>query len=121
MPELTSGGVHYSFEAVGLASAAEQSFQMLRPGGTATIIGMIPFGEKISLDGFSFLRERKIQGSSMGSNRFRVDMPRYVDMYLAGKLDLDSMVSGTTTLDDINQAYETLKKGEVARQLITFG
>ncbi|MGW5648477.1 Zn-dependent alcohol dehydrogenase [Saccharopolyspora sp. NPDC003752] len=119
--ELTSGGVEHSFEAVGLASAAEQSFQMLRPGGTATIIGMIPFGEKISLDGYSFLRERKIQGSTMGSNRFRVDMPRYVDMYLSGKLDLDSMISGTTTLAGINEAYENLKRGEVARQLITFG
>ena len=55
---------------------------MLRNGGTATIIGMIPIGTKVELHGFEFLLEKKIQGSNMGSNRFRVDMPRYVDLYL---------------------------------------
>ena len=55
---------------------------MLRKGGTATIIGMIPEGQKIELPGSDFLDEKKIQGSNMGSNRFRVDMPRYVDLYL---------------------------------------
>ena len=54
---------------------------MLAVGGTATIVGMVPFGQKIELHGFDFLRERKIQGSSMGSNRFRVDMPRLIEFY----------------------------------------
>lgn len=118
--ELTSGGVDHAFEAIGLTATAQQSFGMLRPGGTATIIGLIPVGERIELDGAAFLGERRIQGSAMGSNRFRVDMPRYVDMYLSGKLDLDSMVSATLPLTDINKAYDALKTGEVARQLITF-
>src|SRR5205807_1464136 len=74
--ELTKGGVHYSFEALGTKDTAEQSFRMLRAGGTATIIGMVPFGIKIELHGYDFLRDRKIQGTSMGGNRFRVDMPR---------------------------------------------
>ncbi|GAA4883374.1 Zn-dependent alcohol dehydrogenase [Saccharopolyspora cebuensis] len=118
--ELTAGGVEHSFEAVGVASAAQQCFDMLRPGGTATIIGMIPVGEKVEIDGPSLLQEKRIQGSTMGSNRFRVDMPRYVDMYLAGKLDLDSMVSGTIGLEGINEAYDELKLGEVARQIVLF-
>ena len=66
--DLTDGGVDYSFEAIGLKEAAEQCFEMLRPGGTATIIGMIPEGTKLELDGASFLRDdRGIQGSNMGS------------------------------------------------------
>ena len=118
MKELTGGGVDYSFEAIGLKIAAEQAFGMLRNGGTATVIGMIPLGQKIELPGVDFLREKKIQGSSMGSNRFRTDMPRYVDMYLNGKLNLDDMVSQRIKLDDVNEAFAALEKGEVARQVI---
>jgi S-(hydroxymethyl)glutathione dehydrogenase/alcohol dehydrogenase len=68
--ELTGGGVHYSFEAIGLKATAEQAFRMLRPGGTATVIGMIPPGQMVELHGVDFLAEKKIQGSMMGSNRF---------------------------------------------------
>ncbi|MBV9249223.1 MAG: Zn-dependent alcohol dehydrogenase, partial [Acetobacteraceae bacterium] len=64
--DMTEGqGVPYSFEAIGLKRTAEQCFEMLRPGGVATIIGMIPFGTKIELHGADFLRDRKIQGTSM--------------------------------------------------------
>ena len=118
--DLTGGGVAYSFEAVGLKETAEQAFRMLEVGGTATIIGMIPQGTKIELTGHDFLRERKLQGSSMGSNRFRVDMPRYVDMYLAGNLKLDEMITRNITLDEINDGFEALLQGEVARQMIVF-
>src|SRR4051812_19848734 len=69
--ELTAGGVHYAFEAIGLKATAEQAFAMLRRGGTATVIGMIPIGETVELPGFEFLFEKKLQGSNMGSNRFR--------------------------------------------------
>ena len=69
-----SGGVDYSFEAVGLKKLAEECFDCIKPGGTATIIGMIPVGQKVELDGPKFLTERKIQGTNMGSNRFRIDM-----------------------------------------------
>src|SRR6266705_6332719 len=62
--DMTDGGVEYSFEAIGLKKAAEQCFDCLRPGGTATVIGMIPVGQKIELEGSAFLREKKIQGSS---------------------------------------------------------
>jgi S-(hydroxymethyl)glutathione dehydrogenase/alcohol dehydrogenase len=119
--ELTGGGVEYAFEAVGLKTTAEQSFQCLRPGGTATIIGMVPFGMKIELHGYDFLRERKIQGSSMGSNRFRVDMPRLLNAWKKGQLKLDHLISSHIKLDDINDGYANLKGGHVLRQLIDFG
>jgi S-(hydroxymethyl)glutathione dehydrogenase/alcohol dehydrogenase len=81
---------------------------------------MIPLGEKIEVDGFQFLMEKKLQGSNMGSNRFRLDMPQYVDWYLDGKLKLDELVSATMPLDKINDGFAALKVGEVARQLVTF-
>ena len=118
--ELTSGGVHHAFEAIGLKVTAEQAFQMLKHGGTATVIGMIPPGGMVALHGVDFLFEKKIQGSFMGSNRFRVDMPRFVDFYLQGKLHLDDMVSSRIKLSDVNDALQALETGEVARSVIIF-
>ena len=118
--ELTGGGVHYSFEAIGLKATAEQAFRMLRPGGTATVIGMIPPGQMVELHGVDFLAEKKIQGSMMGSNRFRVDMPRFVDFYLQGKLHLDDMISNRIALSDINEGMAALETGEIARSVIMF-
>lgn len=118
--DLTQGGVHYSFECIGLKQTTEQAFAMLRSGGTATIVGMIPVGTKVEFHGPDFLRERRIQGSMMGSNRFRVDMPRLIDFYLKDRLHLDEMVSGTIRLDQINEGFEAMKRGGVARNVITF-
>ena len=118
--ELTKGGVQYAFEAIGLKQTAEDAFRMLRAGGTATIIGMIPVGVKIELMGSAFLQEKKIQGSMMGSNRFRVDMPRFIDFYLQGKLHLDQMISKRIKLEQINDAFADMKSGAVARSVIVF-
>jgi S-(hydroxymethyl)glutathione dehydrogenase/alcohol dehydrogenase len=118
--EMTGGGVHYSFEAIGLKKTTEQAFKMLRRGGTATVIGMIPVGTMVELHGPEFLMERKIQGSNMGSNRFRVDMPRFVDFYLSGKLHLDDMISRRIKLSDVNAGLKALETGEVARSVIMF-
>ena len=103
---------------------------MLRPGGTAAMIGMIPYGTKIEIHGADFLMERKILGCAMGSNRFRIDMPNYVEFYLAGRLKLDELLSRHLagrlklarhiTLDQINEAFEDLKTGEHARSVIKF-
>jgi S-(hydroxymethyl)glutathione dehydrogenase/alcohol dehydrogenase len=118
--ELTGGGVDYSFEAIGLAATAEQAFNMLGKGGTATVIGMVPLGQKVEVDGFQLLLEKKLQGSNMGSNRFRLDMPQYIDWYLAGKLKLDELVSAVMPVEKINEGFAALRVGEVARQLVTF-
>jgi S-(hydroxymethyl)glutathione dehydrogenase / alcohol dehydrogenase len=118
--ELTGGGVHYSFEALGTKGTAEQAFGMLRPGGTATIIGMVPFGVKIELHGFDFLRDRKIQGTSMGGNRFRVDMPRLLSLWKQGRLKLDHLISGRIKLAEINEGFARLKSGAPVRQLIDY-
>ncbi len=118
--ELTGGGVHYSFEAVGLKVTTEQAWKMIRAGGTATVIGMIPVGTKVEIHGPELLQEKRLQGSSMGSNRFRVDMPRLVDFYLAGKLQLDDLISGHMSLDNLNDGFAQLETGEVARNVVMF-
>jgi S-(hydroxymethyl)glutathione dehydrogenase/alcohol dehydrogenase len=119
--EMTKGGVHYSFEALGTKDTAEQAFRMLRPGGTATIIGMVPLGIKIELHGYDFLRDRKIQGTSMGGNRFRVDMPRLLSLWRQGRLKLDHLISGRIKLAEINDGFAALKSAAPVRQLIDFG
>ena len=118
--ELTKGGCDYTFEAIGLKATAEQAFKMLSAGGTATVIGMIPVGTMIEIHGAELLSEKKIQGSNMGSNRFRVDMPRFVDFYLSGKLHLDQMISKHIKLEDVNDALQALKTGQEARHVIMF-
>jgi len=118
--EMTGGGVPYSFECIGLKQTAEDCFAMLRPGGTATVIGMLPYGTKIELNGLDLLRERRIQGSVMGSNRFRTDMPRLIQFYQQGRLHLDRMISGHIKLEQINEGFAAMKKGGMARHVIQF-
>jgi S-(hydroxymethyl)glutathione dehydrogenase/alcohol dehydrogenase len=118
--KMTGGGVQYSFEALGSKDTAEQAFRMLRAGGTATIIGMVPFGVKIELHGYDFLRDRKIQGTSMGGNRFRVDMPRLLSLWRQGRLKLDHLISGRLKLSEINEGFAALKTGAPVRQVIDF-
>ncbi len=118
--KMTGGGVDYAFEAIGLKKVAEQCFECLATGGTATIIGMIPVGQKVEIDGPKLLTERKIQGTNMGSNRFRIDMPRYIDFYLQGRLNLDDMITRRGRLEDVNDAFRAMKAGEVARTVLMF-
>ena len=109
-----------ALNAIGLKIAAEQCFDCIKPGGTATVIGMIPVGQKVELDGPMFLREKKIQGCSMGSNRFKVDMPRYIELYRQGRLKLDEMVTRRGKLEEVNDAFRAMKAGEVARTVLMF-
>ena len=113
-------GVDYSFEAIGKKETAEQAFNILDKGGTATIIGMIPEGTTIHLDGPSFLDGRRIQGSNMGSNRFRIDMPSYMEYYRQGRLKLDEIISKRIKLEQINEAFEDMRQAHIARSVIVF-
>jgi S-(hydroxymethyl)glutathione dehydrogenase/alcohol dehydrogenase len=117
---LPGGGVDYAFEAIGLKQTAEQAFGMLKKGGTATVIGMIPLGTNIEIHGVELLLEKKLQGSNMGSNRFRQDMPRYIELYLDGRLKLDELVSARISLDQVNDGFAALTRGDVARSVISF-
>ncbi len=118
--DLTGGGVDYSFEALGRKDTSEQSFQMLANGGFATIIGMVPENQRLEIDPTELLMEKTLQGSNMGSNRFRIDMPDLVDRYMAGALPLDDMITDRVGLDEINDAFANMLNGTVARSVIVF-
>ncbi len=119
--ELTSGGVDYAFEAIGAKQTVEQACSMARRGGAAVIVGVVPAGTKIEFDGLDLvLSQKRILGSIMGSNRFRIDMPRYVEFYMSGRLQLDEMISERFKLEEINEAIQKLRDGKVARGVITF-
>ncbi|MFZ5746212.1 MAG: Zn-dependent alcohol dehydrogenase [Pseudomonadota bacterium] len=118
--KLTGGGVHYAIEAVGRPATAELAWNILRRGGTATILGMIAPGNSVSLPGPTFLTGKKIQGSLLGSTRFPIDMPRLVQMYLDGLLDLDTMVAERIALSQVNDALDKLRKGDSVRSVIEF-
>ncbi|MDG2304345.1 MAG: Zn-dependent alcohol dehydrogenase [Candidatus Binatia bacterium] len=119
--ELTEGGAHYAFEAIGLKATIRQAFDMTRKGGATVVVGVVKIGENLELPGLDFvLAEKRVLGSMMGSNSFRVDMPRFVDFYLNGQLKLDEMISARRPLEEINVCFDEMKKGAVARSVIVF-
>jgi S-(hydroxymethyl)glutathione dehydrogenase / alcohol dehydrogenase len=118
--EMTKGGVDHAIEAVGRPASAATAVGSLRRGGTATILGMMPLMEKVGLSAFDLLSGKKLQGAIMGGNRFPVDIPRLVDFYMRGMLDLDTIVSETIPLEKINEGFEQMKKGDAARSVIVF-
>ncbi len=120
--EMTKGGVDYAFEAIGLAATVRQAVRMTRKGGTTVMVGVVPVGTNVELPGADIvLREKTILGSMMGSNRFRIDMPRYVDLYLNGQLELDAMITARLPLEEVNDALEALRQGTAARSVVVFG
>ena len=118
--DLTGGGVEFSFEAIGGKATAEQAFRMVAPGGMATIIGMVPNNQPLEIRGMDLLAGRRLQGTMMGSNRFRIDIPRLLDMYRDGRLLLDELISARIDLDDVNAGYDALQQGTITRSVITF-
>jgi S-(hydroxymethyl)glutathione dehydrogenase/alcohol dehydrogenase len=117
--ELTGGlGAEYAFEAIGNIDCARQVFDMVRPGGTAVVVGMMPMGSEIRIPGPAFLAEKKLIGSMYGSARFRDHMPRLVDLFMQGRLNLSGLVSQRMGLGDVNRAFELMKSGSVARSVL---
>jgi S-(hydroxymethyl)glutathione dehydrogenase/alcohol dehydrogenase len=120
--ELTGGlGVEYAFEAIGNVAAARQAFDIARPGGTAVIVGMMPQDSEIQVPGPAFLQEKKMIGCMYGSTRFREHMPKLVDLFLQGRLDLSGLVTKRLPLDGVNEAFRAMKAGEVARSVLEIG
>ncbi|HEY8172816.1 MAG TPA: Zn-dependent alcohol dehydrogenase [Dehalococcoidia bacterium] len=119
--ELTEGfGADYAFEAIGLPATITQAFDMVRRGGEAIVVGMAPYGSETTIRADAFLEEKVLRGCLYGSTRPRVDMPRLVDLYMAGKINLDDLISQRFPLEGINDAFDALRKGEVARGVIVF-
>ena len=118
---LTGGaGVDHAFEAVGNSTLVRQAIESLAIRGTATIVGVLPPDAMIEFPWLAIRPECRVQTSRMGSNRFRIDIPRYLEFYRQGRLLLDEMVTRRGRLDDINDAFRAMKAGEVARTVLTF-
>jgi S-(hydroxymethyl)glutathione dehydrogenase/alcohol dehydrogenase len=119
--DLTDGGVDYAFEAIGNSRTILQAYESTRPGGVTTVVGMAPEDDEVSINALSLPRtEKVIMGSWYGSARPWVDLPKMVDLYLSGKIQVDSLISRTYPLDEINTAYDALGKGEVARSILLY-
>lgn len=114
------GGVDHSIEAVGSAVTATAALECLAVGGTATIVGLMPAGRTFPVQGRLLLDDRKLQGAYMGAQNFRIAMPRYVQMYLDGRLNLEDMVSSRITLEQVNDGFDSMRRGEALRDLIIF-
>lgn len=122
--ELTRGeGVDYSFEAIGRPETIRQAFESVRKGGTAVAIGIAAKEALISIPPQLLVYgERRLQGSFYGSTRPRADFSRFADLYLAGRLKLDQLVTREWRLDQINEAFAAMNAGEVARGIVnSFG
>jgi S-(hydroxymethyl)glutathione dehydrogenase / alcohol dehydrogenase len=118
---LGGGGVDTAIECIGTPETVQQTVAMARRGGSAVLVGVVPLGAQVPLPMLDVvINEKKILGSMMGGNRFRIDMPRYVDFYLDGRLRLDEMISLRLTLDDVNSGLARLEGGEIARSVIVF-
>lgn len=118
--DLTHGGVDHAFECIGQASTVEQCWRMLRPAGAATILGVFGPTDKIAIGGADLLLEKRLLGSMLGSARPPADIPALVDFYLQGRLKLDELISRRIELGRINEAFDAMERGEVARNVVVF-
>ncbi|MGQ7830190.1 Zn-dependent alcohol dehydrogenase [Altererythrobacter sp. Z27] len=117
---ISGGGVHHAIEAVGRQASADLAVKILRRGGTATILGMMPLDCKVGLGALDLLGGKKLQGAIMGMNHFPVDLPRLVDFYMRGLLDLDTIIAERIPLEKINEGFEKMKGGHSARSVVVF-
>ena len=113
-------GVDHVIEAVGRVDSIEQGFAMTRRGGTVTVVGLVPGGSKISLPTDDLFYERRLQGSVMGSNDFKRDVPRYLEMWREGRLNLGDLVTQRIALDEVNEGFAAMAAGKHPRILIDF-
>jgi S-(hydroxymethyl)glutathione dehydrogenase / alcohol dehydrogenase len=114
------GGVDYAFEAIGREETIREAWNAVRPGGTAVVIGLPPKGSTLTIDTWGFINEKTLKGCYLGSVRLDEDVPRLVDLYAAGELRLDELVSDRIALAGLPQAFERLRAGEALRQLVVF-
>ncbi len=119
--DLTNGGADYSFECIGNVNVMRQALECAHKGwGESVIIGVAGSGEEISTRPFQLVTGRSWRGSAFGGARGRTDVPKIVDWYMEGKIDIDPLITHTMPLEDINEAFDVMHRGESIRSVITF-
>lgn len=119
--QLTDGGVDYSFECIGNTEIMRQALECTHKGwGRSIIIGVAKAGAEISTRPFQLVTGRKWEGSAFGGARGRTDVPKIVDWYMEGKIDIDSLITHTLKLEDINEGFHLMESGESIRSVVIY-
>ena len=118
---LTRGGADYSFECIGNTKVMRQALECCHKGwGTSVIIGVAEAGAEISTRPFQLVTGRNWRGSAFGGARGRTDVPKIVDWYMDGKIDIDSLITHTMPLEQINEAFDLMHRGESIRSVVVY-
>jgi S-(hydroxymethyl)glutathione dehydrogenase/alcohol dehydrogenase len=118
---LTKGGADYTFECIGNVKVMRQALECAHKGwGTSIIIGVAPAGAEISTRPFQLVTGRNWRGSAFGGARGRTDVPKIVDWYMDGKIDIDSLITHTMPLEKINEAFDLMHRGESIRSVVVY-
>ena len=119
--ELTGGGADYSFECIGNVNVMRQALECCHKGwGESIIIGVAGAGQEISTRPFQLVTGRSWRGTAFGGARGRTDVPKIVDWYMDGKIDIDPMITHTLDLEDINKGFDMMHAGESIRSVVVF-
>jgi len=119
--EITDGGADYSFECIGNVDVMRQALECAHKGwGESIIIGVAGAGKEISTRPFQLVTGRSWKGTAFGGARGRTDVPKIVDWYLQGKIDIDPMITHTLKLEEINKGFDLMHKGESIRSVVVF-
>lgn len=119
--ELTDGGADYSFECIGNVNVMRQALECCHKGwGVSVIIGVAGAGQEISTRPFQLVTGRVWKGSAFGGARGRTDVPKIVDWYMEGKINIDDLITHVMPIEQINDAFDLMHKGESIRSVVTF-
>lgn len=119
--DLTDGGVDYSFECIGNVEVMRQALECCHKGwGESIIIGVAGAGQEISTKPFQLVTGRVWRGTAFGGARGRTEVPRIVDWYMNGKINIDDLITHTMPLEQINEAFDLMHEGESIRSVIMF-
>jgi len=117
---LSGGGVDYAVPCVGSAEAIMKAFGSIHAGGKCIVVGLPPITINLNVAPFELLQGKILTGTTQGDVNTFIDIPRYVDLFMAGKLPIDKLITKQCKLSEINEAYKSLEKGEVIRTIIKF-
>jgi len=119
--DLTGGGADFSFECIGLTSTMRQALECCHRGwGESIIIGVAASGQEISTRPFQLVTGRVWKGTAFGGARGRTDVPKIVDWYMDGKINIDDLITHTMPLDEINTAFDLMHEGKSIRSVVVY-
>jgi S-(hydroxymethyl)glutathione dehydrogenase/alcohol dehydrogenase len=119
--QLTDGGADYSFECIGNVTTMRQALECCHKGwGQSFIIGVAAAGQEVSTRPFQLVTGREWKGSAFGGARGRTDVPKIVDWYMEGKLNIDDLITHTLPLERINEGFDLMKSGESIRSIVLY-